>query len=136
MAHGTFGPPYKTMSVVSTALLSLYPSSQFNNQAFPAPESPRSRNTMNTKSGMYYSARLLSDSAHPISNLRRHVYKRLEYQLGVAPKGRLGILYLLDSEVSKLIVMTGLAISGGVDSMALASICNGFTKHLTRVHER
>ncbi|KAM3424594.1 hypothetical protein BST61_g6585 [Cercospora zeina] len=47
----------------------------------------------------------------PVEILRHHVWKALEYQFGFAPKDRLG-----------------LAVSGGVDSMALASICSSYKK--------
>ncbi|KAF2216959.1 hypothetical protein CERZMDRAFT_93025 [Cercospora zeae-maydis SCOH1-5] len=46
-----------------------------------------------------------------VETLRRHAWDALEYQFGFAPKGRLG-----------------LAVSGGVDSMALASICSSYKK--------
>ncbi|GIZ41714.1 hypothetical protein CKM354_000501000 [Cercospora kikuchii] len=49
--------------------------------------------------------------AHAIGNLERHVWNSLEHHFNLAPKGRLG-----------------LAVSGGVDSMALASICSSYKK--------
>ncbi|KAI5363002.1 Putative tRNA(Ile)-lysidine/2-thiocytidine synthase, tRNA(Ile)-lysidine synthase [Septoria linicola] len=62
---------------------------------------------------MHNSVRLLSATAssHPPPNLRQNVYKNLTHQFSLAPKARIG-----------------LAISGGVDSMALATICRDFKK--------